>query len=153
MKNFGDFDALPLYWSNSLNVKVKKDCVSQYFSRWLNDLTPRPGEILESNRVNHLSANGHRGLHSHRVAGCHCDHCHFDRSALSRFRAVQNQAKHTQAKNDLTQIVNAVNAFYTDYGKYPLATSHDTPYVPGGNSNSNVIYFRLRAMQLNARSC
>ena len=38
------------------------------------------------------------------------------------FRAVQNQAKQTQAKNDLTQIVNAVNAFYTDYGKYPLAT-------------------------------
>jgi len=38
------------------------------------------------------------------------------------FRAVQNQAKQTQAKNDLTQIVNAVNAFYTDYGKYPIAT-------------------------------
>ncbi len=32
------------------------------------------------------------------------------------FRAVQNQAKQTQAKNDLTQIVNAVNAYYTDYG-------------------------------------
>src|SRR6476619_44481 len=38
------------------------------------------------------------------------------------FRAVQDQAKRTQAKNDLTQIVNAVNAYYTDYGKYPLAT-------------------------------
>jgi prepilin-type N-terminal cleavage/methylation domain-containing protein len=37
------------------------------------------------------------------------------------FRAVQDQAKRTQAKNDLTQIVNAVNAYYTDYGKYPLA--------------------------------
>jgi prepilin-type N-terminal cleavage/methylation domain-containing protein len=37
------------------------------------------------------------------------------------FRAVQDQAKKTQAKNDLTQIVNAVNAYYTDYGKYPLA--------------------------------
>src|SRR6476646_4188508 len=37
------------------------------------------------------------------------------------FKAVQNQAKRTQAKNDLTQIVNAVNAFYTEYGKYPLA--------------------------------
>ena len=31
-----------------------------------------------------------------------------------------------QAKNDLTQIVNAVNAFYTDYGKYPLATNDNT---------------------------
>src|SRR5881628_3377956 len=38
------------------------------------------------------------------------------------FRAVQDQAKKTQAKNDLTQIVNSVNAFYTEYGKYPLAT-------------------------------
>ena len=37
------------------------------------------------------------------------------------FRAVQNQAKQTQAKNDLTQIVNAVNAFYTEYGYYPVS--------------------------------
>src|SRR5947207_10671833 len=36
------------------------------------------------------------------------------------FQAVQNQARKTQAKNDLTQIVNAVNAFYTEYGKYPI---------------------------------
>ena len=43
------------------------------------------------------------------------------------FKAVQNQARQTQAKNDLTQIVNAVNAFYTEYGKYPLEHScrHD----------------------------
>ena len=36
------------------------------------------------------------------------------------FQGVQNQARKTQAKNDLTQIVTAVNAFYTEYGKYPL---------------------------------
>src|SRR5438874_2644459 len=35
------------------------------------------------------------------------------------FQGVQNQAKKTQAKNDLTQIVTAVNAYYTEYGKYP----------------------------------
>ena len=35
------------------------------------------------------------------------------------FQGVQNQAKITQAKNDLTQIVTAVNAFYTEYGQYP----------------------------------
>ena len=35
------------------------------------------------------------------------------------FKGVQDQAKRTQAKNDLTQIVTAVNAFYTEYGKYP----------------------------------
>src|SRR5438093_11538695 len=38
------------------------------------------------------------------------------------FKAVQNEARQTQAKNDLTQIVTAVNAFYTNYGKYPPAT-------------------------------
>jgi prepilin-type N-terminal cleavage/methylation domain-containing protein len=43
------------------------------------------------------------------------------------FRAVQDQAKRTQAKNDLTQIVNAVNAYYTEYGKYPVN-------VPAGNT-------------------
>ena len=40
------------------------------------------------------------------------------------FRGVQDQAKKTQAKNDLTQIVTAVNAYYTEYGKYP------TPLLP-----------------------
>jgi prepilin-type N-terminal cleavage/methylation domain-containing protein len=53
------------------------------------------------------------------------------------FKAVQNQARSTQAKNDLTQIVNAVNAFYTDYGKYPLVTA-DTIYGPSGTPNFNL---------------
>src|SRR5213596_1589820 len=39
------------------------------------------------------------------------------------YNAVQSQAKRTQAKNDLTQIVNAVNAFYTEYGKFPVPSS------------------------------
>jgi prepilin-type N-terminal cleavage/methylation domain-containing protein len=56
------------------------------------------------------------------------------------FRAVQDQAKRTQAKNDLTQIVNAVNAYYTDYGRYPLATD-DSPISP---DNSGLMY-TLRA--------
>src|SRR5438105_1714763 len=43
--------------------------------------------------------------------------------AFPVFQSVQNQAKKTQAKNDLTQIVTAVNAFYTEYGKYPLPSS------------------------------
>jgi prepilin-type N-terminal cleavage/methylation domain-containing protein len=67
------------------------------------------------------------------------------------FRAVQNQARQTQAKNDLTQIVNAVNAFYTDYGKYPLptGTTGDFIYGPGGNSNppSNAeLFYTLRGV-------
>jgi prepilin-type N-terminal cleavage/methylation domain-containing protein len=35
-------------------------------------------------------------------------------------QSVLDRAKKVQAKNDLTQIVTAVNAFYTEYGKYPL---------------------------------
>jgi prepilin-type N-terminal cleavage/methylation domain-containing protein len=60
------------------------------------------------------------------------------------FRAVQNQAKQTQAKNDLTQIVNAVNAFYTDYGKYPLVTA-DATYGPAGTTANNPLFQVLRA--------
>jgi type II secretory pathway pseudopilin PulG len=59
------------------------------------------------------------------------------------FKAVQNQARQAQAKNDLTQIVNAVNAFYTEYGKYPLVTA-DTIYGPAANPN-NTLFNELRA--------
>ena len=59
------------------------------------------------------------------------------------FSAVQNQARRTQAKNDLTQIVTAVNAFYTEYGKYPLVTA-DAIYGPGGSTN-NLLFNELRA--------
>ncbi len=60
------------------------------------------------------------------------------------FKAVQNQARQTQAKNDLTQIVNAVNAFYTEYGKYPIATSGaDVIYGPGGTAN-NALFKELQ---------
>ena len=67
------------------------------------------------------------------------------------FKAVQNQARQTQAKNDLTQIVNAVNAFYTDYGKYPLPTGTTTDFIfgPGGNSNppsNSELFYTLRAV-------
>src|SRR6266446_2598047 len=56
------------------------------------------------------------------------------------FSAVQNQAKRTQAKNDLTQIVNAVNAYYTEYGKYPPATDD---VVIADNSD---LFYTLRAI-------
>ena len=73
------------------------------------------------------------------------------------FSAVQNQAKKTQAKNDLTQIVTAVNAFYTDYGRYPLtaATTADYyTYGPGGDQATNQDLFReLRGCTGNTGSC
>ena len=59
------------------------------------------------------------------------------------FKAVQNQARQTQAKNDLTQIVNAVNAFYTDYGKYPTSTSSDVIYGPGGTFANKDLFKEL----------
>lgn len=53
------------------------------------------------------------------------------------FQGVQNQAKKTQAKNDLTQIITAVNAFYTEYGKYPLPTSASGDAYTYGGTNGN----------------
>ena len=52
------------------------------------------------------------------------------------FRGVQDQAKRTQAKNDLTQIVTAVNAFYTDTENIPLAATADTIYT--GTTNGDL---------------
>jgi type II secretory pathway pseudopilin PulG len=64
------------------------------------------------------------------------------------------RAKKVQAKNDLTQIVNAVNAFYTEYGKYPLPanTVVDTTYQLGGTANE-VLFKELRACQTGQPSC
>jgi type II secretory pathway pseudopilin PulG len=62
------------------------------------------------------------------------------------YRGVQNQAKKAQAKNDLTQIVTAVNAFYTEYGKYPTSATTDASaiYGPGGSTN-DALFNELRA--------
>src|SRR5438876_5160566 len=66
------------------------------------------------------------------------------------FSAVQDQAKRTQAKNDLTQIVTAVNSYYTEYGKYPLVAA-DTIYGPAGSLNDGLFY-TLRAVALGANA-
>ena len=52
--------------------------------------------------------------------------------AFPAFQSVQNSAKRTQAKNDLMQIVTAVNAFYTEYGRYPVLST-----VPDGKYNAD----------------
>jgi prepilin-type N-terminal cleavage/methylation domain-containing protein len=67
------------------------------------------------------------------------------------FQAVQNQAKRTQAKNDLTQIVTAVNAYYTEYGKYPLVAVDNTIYGPAGSLNDGLFY-TLRAVASGANA-
>jgi prepilin-type N-terminal cleavage/methylation domain-containing protein len=64
------------------------------------------------------------------------------------YNAVQNQAKRTQAKNDLTQIVNAVNAYYTEYGTYPVpsGTTADYTYGTPGDATNNALFDELRAV-------
>lgn len=63
------------------------------------------------------------------------------------FTSVMESARKTQAKNEEQQIVAAVNAYYTDYGKYPLpvGAAADTTYGAGGTSNGELFY-TLRAV-------
>ena len=49
------------------------------------------------------------------------------------FRGAQDQAKRAQAKNDVTQIVAAITAYYTDYGRYPVDPSLGSTDVEYGN--------------------
>ncbi|HEY2625926.1 MAG TPA: prepilin-type N-terminal cleavage/methylation domain-containing protein [Candidatus Udaeobacter sp.] len=58
------------------------------------------------------------------------------------FTSVMEQARKTQAKNEEQQIIAAVNAFYTEYGKYPLVTADTTLTGP---SNGDLFY-TLRAV-------
>ncbi len=66
------------------------------------------------------------------------------------FRGAQDQAKRVQAKNDESQIVTAVNAYYTDYGKFPVDDSkqgYDTLLGnPGGLYDNALIFNVLRAI-------
>ena len=66
--------------------------------------------------------------------------------AFPVFQGVMNSAKKTQAKNDLTQIVTAVHAYYTEYGKYPVPVGNsDDGYVIGGTgASSGTILTALR---------
>src|SRR5262249_55342712 len=65
------------------------------------------------------------------------------------FRAVQDQAKNTEAKNDLVEIVTAVNAYYTEYGKYPLSDESADVTIDNLNGNTNERLFnKLRGQGL-----
>ncbi len=60
--------------------------------------------------------------------------------AFPVFQGVIDRAKKVQAKNDVTQIVTAVNAFYTEYGKYPLTPNPpaDTTYALSSATNDKL---------------
>ncbi len=72
--------------------------------------------------------------------------------AFPVFQGVQDRARKVQAKNDLMQIVTAVNAYYTDYGVYPLNSGNngggaDTVYGdPNGAYSSADLFDVLRAV-------
>ena len=71
--------------------------------------------------------------------------------AFPVFQSVQNQAKKTQAKNDLTQIVTAVNAFYTEYGRYPTTKTADSK-LPGDEAQEDLMdTLRSKGGTLNSR--
>ena len=61
------------------------------------------------------------------------------------FTVVQDQAKRTQAKNDIAQIVTAVNAFYTEYGQYPCdaQTGNDGADFFADDDNANNTLFDI----------
>jgi prepilin-type N-terminal cleavage/methylation domain-containing protein len=71
---------------------------------------------------------------------------------LPALNAAKNAARKSQAKNDLTQLVTAIKAFYTDYGTYPLdpsleATPQDYEFgaTSGGESSNADVVNVLRA--------
>ncbi len=64
--------------------------------------------------------------------------------------ASKNAARKASAKNDLTQFVNAVKNFYTDYGVYPvdsanLGTTNDQEYGASGETHNRDVVNVLRA--------
>src|SRR5947208_15547765 len=75
--------------------------------------------------------------------------------AFPVFQGVIDHAKKVQAKNDVTQIVTAVNAFYTEYGKYPVVSTITTDafygtlpagvLIPTGcaNAGTNDVLFNI----------
>ena len=57
-------------------------------------------------------------------------------------QSVQNSARRTQAKNDVVQIVGAVNAFYAEYGRYPVVSGTvDGTY---GDTNNDQLFNVLK---------
>ena len=66
--------------------------------------------------------------------------------AFPVFQSIQNQARKTQAKNDVTQIVTAVNAFYTEYGKYPTAATSDAAATYGSTNSNKALFDELRGV-------
>jgi prepilin-type N-terminal cleavage/methylation domain-containing protein len=68
--------------------------------------------------------------------------------AFPTYQGIQNQAKKMQAKNDLLQIVTAVNAYYNEYGKYPLTPAPPADTTYGATPTNEQLFNVLRAVTL-----
>ena len=66
--------------------------------------------------------------------------------AFPVFQGVQNQARRTQARNDLMQIVIAVNAYYTEYGRYPLTPATPADKTYGTTITNEQLFNELRSV-------
>ncbi len=62
------------------------------------------------------------------------------------YQGAQNQARKVQARNDVTQIVVAVTAYYTEYGKYPLSPSSPADTTYGRTVTNDKILNELRSV-------
>ncbi len=72
--------------------------------------------------------------------------------AFPAFTSVQNSARKTQAKNDLVQIVTAVNAYYTEYGKYPLTAAQNTDALATFKTANSDVINTLRAVAVTGQA-
>jgi prepilin-type N-terminal cleavage/methylation domain-containing protein len=73
-----------------------------------------------------------------------------------------DRARRTQAKNDVIQITTAVNAFYTEYGRYPVTVTDPTKdaffgsgAIPAGYTNytgNDVLFNVLRNITTDANA-
>jgi prepilin-type N-terminal cleavage/methylation domain-containing protein len=149
----------PLSSSNSLKgYKVKKRWSVFDFFNWLNcfNLPATKVRFLNRLRVNHLLTrrDQREAFTLIELLVVIAIIAILIGLLFPAFRAVQNQAKQTQAKNDLTQIVNAVNAFYTEYGKYPLVTADNTiiSATTASPNNNSDLFYTLRAQPVGANT-
>lgn len=70
---------------------------------------------------------------------------------MSATTGMFDRARKVQAKNDITQLVTAINAYYTEYGKYPVADTlqgqADTLFgKPGGAHGNDEVMNVLRSI-------
>lgn len=72
--------------------------------------------------------------------------------AFPAFQSVQNSARKTQAKNDLVQIVTAVNAYYTEYGKYPLTAAQNSDALATFKTANSDVINTLRAVAVTGQA-